>query len=66
MGANPFRPLADTIGIFEYRGMYYIETENRPKAKNAPLPPVVVYLREHGHTTKVCSISLKNEPVPTD
>lgn len=64
--ANPFRPLADTIGIFEYRGKYYIETENRPKTKNAPLPPVVVYLREHGHTTKLCSIQLKNEPVPTD
>jgi hypothetical protein len=66
VGANPFRPLADTIGIFEYRGMYYIETEDKPKNKDAPLPPVVVYLREHGHTTKVCSIQLKNEPVPTD
>jgi hypothetical protein len=66
VGANPFRPLADTIGIFEYRGMYYIETENRPKSKNAPLPPVVVYLREHGHTTKVCSIPLTSAPASTD
>lgn len=64
--ANPFMPLADSIGIFEYRGRYYIETENRPKTKNGPLPPVVVYLREHNHTTKLCSIHLVNEPVPVD
>jgi hypothetical protein len=65
-GATPFEPLADSIGVFEYRGRYYIETENRPKTKDAPLPPVVVYLREHNHTTRLCSIHLKNMPVPVD
>ncbi|HEV7165918.1 MAG TPA: hypothetical protein VGO35_11060 [Gammaproteobacteria bacterium] len=64
--ANPFRPLAGSIGIFEYRDRYYIETENMPKTKDAPLPPVVVYLREHGHTTRICSLRLENEPVPED
>lgn len=59
-GATPFEPLADSIGIFEYHGRVYIETENRPKTEDAPLSPVVIYMRERGHTSQVCSIHLEN------
>jgi len=62
VGANPFVPLADSIGIFGYRGRYYIETENMPKIENGRLPPVVVYLREHNHTAKVCAFRPENVP----
>jgi hypothetical protein len=64
--ANPFRSLAQSIGIFGYRGRYYIETENMPKTKDGPLPPVVVYLREHNHTAKVCAFRPENVPMPVD
>lgn len=61
-GANPFRPFADSIGVFGFRGRYYIETENRPKTENGPLPPVMVYLREHNNTAKVCALRPENVP----
>ena len=64
--ANPFRPLAESIGIFGYRGRYYIETENRSKTQDGPLPPVIVYLREHKSTAKLCTFRPENVPVPAD
>jgi hypothetical protein len=64
VGTNGFRPLAESIGIFGYRGRYYIETENKPKTKDGPLPPVIVYLRQHNHTAKVCAFRPDNVPGP--
>ena len=64
--ASPFKPLAESIGIFGYRGRYYINTENRPKTQGGPLPPVIVYLRERNRTAKVCAFRPENVPVPVD
>ncbi len=61
-GANPFRPLADTIGIFGYEGAYYIQTENKPTSKCAALPPVRVLLREHGRTRQMCAFRPESVP----
>jgi hypothetical protein len=63
-GANPFEPLAGSIGIFEYRGRYYIDVENRPKTKDGALRPLEVYLREHNHIAKVCAYQPINVPGP--
>jgi hypothetical protein len=65
-GANPFQPVADSIGIFEYDGRYYIETEDQPESKNAPLPPVRVLLREHGTSNQVCALRPQSVPSPAD
>jgi len=53
--ARPFRPLADSVGIFRYQGRYYIDTQNIPKSEGAPTP-IVVSLRENGHTKQQCSL----------
>lgn len=66
-GAKPFRPLADSIGIFKYEGRYYIETEDRPESNDAAaLPPIRVFLREGGRTRQVCALSPQSVPVPED
>jgi hypothetical protein len=65
-GAEPFRPLADSIGIFKYEGRYYIETEGRPKSKDTALPPVRVLLRQQGSTRQVCALRPQSVPVPLD
>jgi hypothetical protein len=67
-----FRPLADSIGILKYAGRYYIETQDRPepedaeRPEDAELPSVQVLLREHGKTTRVCSLHPQSAPVPVD
>jgi hypothetical protein len=63
-GATPFEPLADSIGIFDYDGRYYIQIENKPAARGLPPPPVEVLLREHGNTSKVCAYRPLNVPIP--
>jgi hypothetical protein len=64
--AKPFRPLADSIGIFKYESRFYIETQNRPAYRGAELPPVHVYLREHGSARKVCTLRPESVPAPVD
>lgn len=63
-GATPFNSLADSIGIFGYKGHYYIQTENKPKSHGALPSPVKVFLREQGHTTQVCAFRPQNLPIP--
>jgi hypothetical protein len=53
--ARAFRSLADSVGIFRYQGRYYIDTQNIPKSEGAPTP-IVVSLRESGHTKQHCSL----------
>jgi hypothetical protein len=65
-GAEPFRPMADSIEVFKYEGRFYIETEDEPESKNARLPPVRVFLREHGVTRQVCALRPQSVPVPVD
>jgi len=65
-GANPFVPIADSMGVFGYRGRYCIETENVPEIKNGPLPPVRVYLREHDRRAALCTLRSESVPVPKD
>jgi hypothetical protein len=63
-GQHPFRPLADSIGIFKFEGRYYIEIEDRPKLEDSELPPVHVLLREHDTTRQVCTLHPESVPVP--
>ena len=51
---TPFRPLADSIGIFRYAGRYYLDTENIPKHPAGGT--VVVYERRGGHTRRICTL----------
>jgi hypothetical protein len=63
-GAKPFKPLADSIGIFGYGGRYYIQSENKPASRGAAPPAVEVFLREHGQSNKVCSFGPQAVPIP--
>jgi hypothetical protein len=54
-GKPALHVLADSVGIFRYRGRYYIDTERTPKLKNGP-SPIDVYSREGGHTKQQCSL----------
>ena len=65
-GPLAFKPLADSVGIFEYEGRYYIETEDRPKSKDAGLPPINVFVRENGNTKQMCRFYPESVPVPQD
>lgn len=64
-GATPFKPMADSIGIFGYRGKYYIQTEDMPKTRTAKPGPVEVYLREHNRTSRMCAYRPDAVPVPS-
>lgn len=54
VNATPFEPLADSIGIFEYQGKFYTQTENRPATEHAKLPPVEVYMHQAGKNKRMC------------
>lgn len=53
-GGHPFRPLADSIGVFRFRDKYYIDAAEIPPSENAKAP-VAVFLREHGLTREICA-----------
>ncbi len=63
-GARPFKPLADSIGVFGYNGKYYIQTENMPSTPASNPPPVQVFVREKDHTSKVCAFRPQAVQVP--
>jgi len=63
-GAKPFIALSDSIGIFGYDNRYYIQTENKPKARGESPPAVEVLLRDTGHTKKVCAFRPQSVPIP--
>ncbi len=54
-GERPFAPLADSVGIFEYAGRYYIHTENIPVSSTAAAP-IRILLNEHSKTRLICEI----------
>ena len=59
-----FIPIADSIGLFEFDGRYYMEVEDKPLGQGSDLPPVRVLLRERGQTKEICSVLPKNVPSP--
>lgn len=52
---NPFDPLAGSIDIFKYRGLYYIDVEDLPALETSP-EHLEVLLRDHARAEKVCEL----------
>src|SRR3984885_498858 len=57
---NPFSPLAGSIGIFKYGGLFYMDIEDVPALEKAP-EHLNVLLRDHARTTKVCELQTVNK-----
>lgn len=70
MMADGYRPIGDSIGIFEYRGTYYFDTffdgwgdfEGKRRKDKHIKDTLAVFLHQHGRTRQVCEYRMtKNE-----